>query len=178
MPDKDNHGYATRGPIPERSEARRRRNKPGDGVEVEIVDLMKTISKEVEIPVANEDWHPAVALLWESIPASGQSLHYEPSDWATAYIICETLSRELLPQFVGMRSTWNSDAEEMEQRPEFQTIPIKGGNLSSILKAFHVLMMTEGDRRRMRLELQRQGDTNDGAGATVIPIGEAKAGLL
>jgi hypothetical protein len=177
MAEQDNHGYATRGPIPERSAARRRRNKPGDGVEVEIVDLMEKISKEVEIPVAPEDWHPMARLLWEAIPASGQSLHYEPTDWVTAYIICETLSRELLPQFVGMRSTWNSDAEEMEQRPEFQTIPIKGGNLSSILKAFHVLMMTEGDRRRMRLELQRS-KPDDGEAATVIPIREAKAGLL
>jgi hypothetical protein len=59
-----------------------------------------------------------------------------------------------------------------------QTIPIKGGNLSSILKAFHVLMMTEGDRRRMRLELQRQKDGDVGEGATIIPIEQGKAGLL
>lgn len=170
-------GYATHGPIPERSEARRRRNKPAPDVEVEIVDLNSLIMRPVEIPVANEDWHPAVRMLWDSIPASGQAIHYEPTDWSIAYVICESLSRELLPQFVGMRNVFNTEAGEMETRPEFQTIPIKGGNLSSILKAFHVLMMTEGDRRRLRLELQRQG-ADEGKPAPVVPIRQAKANLL
>lgn len=165
------------GPIPVRSEERRRVNKPVEGVEIEKIDLTDLIQHPVEVPVADDDWHPMVKALWESIRSSGQSVHYEPSDWMVAMIICESLSRELKPQFVGFEHRFNKDAGEMEDRARFETIPIKGGNLSSILKAFHVLMLTEGDRRRMRLELSRQG-ADDGVKAPVVPIGQQRARLL
>lgn len=164
------------GPIPNRSTERRRRNKPVEGNETEIVDLTAMIAREVEIPVADQNWHPMAVRLWESLPKSGQCIHYEPSDWEIAYLICENISRELKPIFVGFKHVWNSEAEGFEDIPQMEKMPIKGGDLSAILKAFHVLMLTEGDRRRLRLELNRQGD--GGEIKPPIPIGTAKAGLL
>ena len=96
------------GPPPKRSEARRRRNK--DGVEVMKVDLDDAIAGEVEIPAPPEPmvdeetgeerggWHPIAEDLYMSLTKSGQALFYEPSDWATAYAMCEALSREFSPK--------------------------------------------------------------------------------
>lgn len=132
------------GPPPKRKAERRRRNK--DGGEVESVDLSQVLEHEVEIPVADPDWHP-VALQWyESLAKSGQALYYEPSDWGTAYLIAESLSRDLEEQVVGITEAGDKVYAE---------IPMKGASLSAYLKAMTALMVTEGDRRKSRLEIER-----------------------
>ena len=125
------------GPIPKRADERRRRNKV-DTTEVRMVG-------EVQVPPADEGWHKIAKDWYESLAESGQSKFYEPSDWATAYVVAESLSREMKSQFVGV----NDDG------PVFAKIPIKGGNLNAYLKAMQVLLVTEGDRRRLQLEIQR-----------------------
>lgn len=115
------------GPIPERSDRRRRTNIP------EGVQVTQAAGAEVVVPPdADETWH-AVATRWfDSLKTSGQSAFYEDSDWATAYLIAESMSREL---HTGE--------------------PPTGAALAAWLKAMASLMVTEGDRRRARLELER-----------------------
>ncbi|HEY9416870.1 MAG TPA: hypothetical protein VIQ30_19105 [Pseudonocardia sp.] len=82
-------------------------------------------------PEPDPDWH-AVAQAWfRSLAESGQSQFYEASDWATARYVAEGMSRNL-----------------------------DGGRFSAQLfaavnSAMSNLLVTEGDRRRVRLELQR-----------------------
>jgi hypothetical protein len=101
---------------------------------------------EVEVPPANSKWHPVAKRWFESLAGSGQSVFYEPSDWATAYVVAESMSRELKPQLVG-----HTD----DGKPIMAAMPPKGASLTAWLRAMTVLMATEGDRRRLRLELQR-----------------------
>lgn len=130
----------TRGPIPKRSIERRRRNKTGD------TETVSTLVDVVDVPEADKDWHAIARLWYDSLADSGQSVFYEPSDWATAYLIAESMSRDLSPQFVAVTERGDTVTE---------TIPLKGASLAAYLKAMSVLMVTEGDRRRMRLELER-----------------------
>lgn len=123
---------------------------------METVDLAETTSVEVEIPVADEDWHPVAVQWYESLPYSGQALFYEPSDWSTAYLIAESISRDLQPQVVGI-----TDSGQVVK----ETIPMKGASLSAYLKAMTALMVTEGDRRRSRLEIERANAKNDAKAA-------------
>jgi hypothetical protein len=118
------------------------------------------------VPDGDSDWHP-VALRWfESLAGSGQSVFYEPSDWATAYLIAESMSVELKPQPVVDKETGNV---------EWVRFPPKGASLAAWLKAMSSLMVTEGDRRRARLELERPTpDGEEGGDADVSWLDDAR----
>jgi hypothetical protein len=134
----------TRGPVGKRSEELRRRNKKpkpdkAGGADVDVA----------QIPEPLDTWH-AIAKQWYlSLEPSGQSEFYEPSDWAMAYLIAESISRDLKPQVVGIN--------EETGKPVKATIPLKGASLSAYLKAMTALLVSEGDRRRANIELQRGG---------------------
>lgn len=148
----------TRGPVPERTEQRRRRNKPATAVS------KAAATRDVPIPVADEAWHPIARRWFESLVVSGQRRWYEPSDWATAYLIAESISRDLSPQFVGVTASAGSE-------PIYEVIPLKGASLSAYLKAMGNLLATEGDRRRASVELQRGAVVDvdaDAADAAVV----------
>ncbi|MFB7495873.1 hypothetical protein ACFC09_14415 [Streptomyces sp. NPDC056161] len=78
------------GPIPKRSDQRRRRDKK-DGPE--LVKAPGGVAPAV--PPADEDLHPIAARWYASLGESGQSQFYEPSDWSMAVYLAEAMSRNL-----------------------------------------------------------------------------------
>ena len=115
----------TRGPVPKRTESRQRRN-------VSEVDVKRADGAEdVSQPVADPDWHPIASRLWESLGQSGQSRFYEPSDWAVAYSLMDDLSY------------YKASSKR------------SGQMLATIMSAMSSLLVTEGDRRRVQIELAR-----------------------
>lgn len=146
----------TRGPAPKRDAERRRTNEKA--LPTTTVDIAALAKEEVTIPEANGDWHPVAINWYESLPRSGQAVFYEPSDWATAYVLAETLSRELSPQPV-----MSTDPQTGEVTIEWIKMPIKGASLTAILKGMTALMVTEGDRRRLSIELERKRDLDEAA---------------
>lgn len=129
------------GPPPKRAAQRRRRNKSSEPESAPG-------AKPVGPPKANHLWHPIAKAWYNALGDSGQSRFYEPSDWATAAVIAEAISRDLKPQYVGMTETGKVVKE---------ALPIKGASLAAYLKGMTALMVTEGDRRRLRLELEKPG---------------------
>lgn len=174
------------GPPPARSETRRRTNSPeAEKLDVTKVPgaydpgtLASRVAEPIVVPELTgewdvdldettgeatpdqrERWHPLAQYLWESFTHSGQSLYYQPTDWALASFVCETISRELLPQIIGTRE-WETtefiDGSQVTTRrkePIWGPAPVKGATLSAIMKSATALMATEGDRRRLQLEL-------------------------
>ncbi len=132
-----------RGPQGKRPEELRRRNKD------KSVQTEGTASTDVVMPPAQEDWHPIAKQIYESLENSGQSEFYEPSDWAMAYMLAESISRDLEPQVVAV--------PERTGEPVFEKVPMKGASLSAYLKGFTALMVSEGDRRRAGIALERGG---------------------
>lgn len=158
-----------RGPVPKRSDARRRTNKLATpSGEVTAAPAAPVVS----IPEASEEWHPVAARLFEALKASGQSRFYEPSDWAVAYLMAESISLDLKPQFVGFAQTGRDETEA-----EFAVIPLKGASLSAYLKALGNLLATEGDRRRASIELHRGQVVDADEDASVTALDEYRAGL-
>lgn len=182
------------GPIPKRSEERRRTNKParpidrvaldgdiddlfGDGTpDPEVENRIQADDPDLLVPAekpeADDEWHPIVLDLYDSLSRSGQKIFYEASDWAVARVLCESLSRDLKAQWMNVGSAEEPDMRQIEQ-------PLKGANLSAYLKGFSVLGMTEGDRRRMSIELSRKPKL--GAGdlpAGVTDIATAREGMF
>jgi hypothetical protein len=147
-----------RGPAPKPQATRRRTNKPKNPV---VKAAKAPVSK---IPKANPDWHPIALEFFNSLSLSGQSEFYEASDWALAVLLAESISRDLMPQFVG----FTDSGELLHER-----IPMKGASLTAYLRAMTSLLVTEGDRRRVGLELQKGPQTDphaDRALATVTDI--------
>lgn len=135
----------TRGPVPKRTSQRRRTNAPTDGMEVTAAP------GAVEVPEPDEDpaWHP-IALEWyRSLSKSGQSKFYEPSDWQVARYVAQAMSVNL---------TAGRFSAQL---------------FAAVLSAMTNLLATEGDRRRLRLELERGATANpdgDRADATVTEL--------
>lgn len=149
-----------RGPVPKPTATRRRTNKPA----IPVKKAARKAPIKPKALKADSDWHPIALSLYESLARSGQSDGYEASDWAIAYLTCESISRDLAPQVVG----FTPSGEILRS-----TIPMKGASLAAYLKAFTSLLMTEGDRRRAGLELQKGVKVDpdgDRASATVTDI--------
>jgi hypothetical protein len=118
--------------IPKRSTERRRTNKV-PGLET------ATVTGKVRVPAADRDWHPIARDWYRSLRQSGQSRYYEPSDWQTARMLADSMSRMLL-------------ADDPN-----------ASMLNAIVQASRDLLTTEGQRRRLRLELTRETVTSDPA---------------
>ena len=128
---------ATRGPVPKRDAERRRRNKP------ETTGETVKIVGAVRVPAADKTWHPIARRWYLSLKRSGQAQFYEPSDWMTAKYTADLMSRLL-----------NDD------RPSAEMVKALNPLMASLLT-------TEGERRRVRMEIERQGESA-GAGVTVM----------
>lgn len=141
-----------RGPIPERSEARRRRNKDDgpalakapSGPPPELPDL----------PDPDPAWHDIATDWYLSLRESGQAVFYQPSDWAMARYAAELMSRLL-------------SSDRMPSGPLVAA-------LDSVMAR---LLTTEGDRRRARIELERRPAARQApAGVTAIADYRASIG--
>lgn len=128
----------SRGPIPNRSDdlARDRSRKGGDtGPEVKVGQM-----RPVRIPEADPDWHDIAVMIWDSLMESGQADFFQQSDWAYAYSLCDDVSHY---KSAG-RVNKHTGEFEAYRSPEM---------LKAIQSAMASLLMTEGERRRARVEL-------------------------
>lgn len=149
-----------RGKVPKRSDQRRRHTKKEDQPDT------PPAAAEVKAPDPDPDWHQVAKLWYESLADSGQSIYYEPSDWAMAYVLAESMSRDMNPQVVGI--------SERTGEAVVETIPLKGASLSAYLKGMTALLVSEADRRRASIELQRKPAPNPGdeEAATIARLDE------
>lgn len=117
----------TRGPVPKRSDQRIRRNVDEAGP-VEKLE----VTGEVEIPeLGIEDPHPFIEDFYNSLAESGQARYYEPSDWQFARWVCMAMNDFL------------------------KSAKPSAVMFQAINSALSDLLITEGERRRVRLEIER-----------------------
>jgi hypothetical protein len=116
------------GPVPKRSEERRRRNQEPGGIARTPTSTRPLAPTDW---IADATWHPLAADWFLSLYQSGQAIYYERSDLATARYVAEAMSRNLnAHKFSPMLFT-------------------------AVMQASTNLLATEGDRRRLRIELER-----------------------
>lgn len=114
------------GPIPKRSTERVRRNEDNGPVE------HLAVQGEVKVPeLGIVGAHPMIVDFWDSLKESGQTKYYEPSDW----------------QFARW-TLWFMNDLIWSEKPSAVM-------LQTINSALSDLLVTEGERRRVRLEIDR-----------------------
>lgn len=126
MPGKLGSG----GPVPKPAAQRRRKPRPSDNTTtVQVAPAGDPTALIERMP--SDEWHPIAKEWFTSLGRSGQAAFFEPSDWALARFGAMLMSEVA-----------------MSDRPSAQMVV-------SILQITSSLLSTEGDRRRLRLELAR-----------------------
>lgn len=114
------------GPVPKRSSERVRRNKPDVPIEkVEAIGLVEPPPLGLRKP------RKLIEDMYEAMKESAQSKYYEPSDWAFARITLALLDEQL-------------------KAPKANSQIV-----ATIMSNFGDLLVTEGERRRARMEIER-----------------------
>lgn len=124
-----------RGPIGKRDEERVRRNIPEVPTETVRVIGPVVIPELGDVSYEGET-HPLVTDMYESIKKSAATKYYEPTDWQFARLALFALNQELIASRL-----WGK--------------PVGAMKLTAINQMLSALLLTEGDRRRVRLEIER-----------------------
>jgi hypothetical protein len=98
------------------------------------------------VPLADSEWHPTAKKWYQALRFSGQSAWYEASDWMEAYVAAEVLSEMLDAEKLSamLFASWSSHTAR--------------------------LLVTEGDRRRVRIELEKAGKDDPDKAAGVASM--------
>lgn len=133
-----------RGPVPARSDQRRRRNA------IDPITRVASGGPAVDQPPLDFPAHPIAAEWYASLAQSAQSVFFEPSDWAAARLVTFDLTRHL-------------NAGRMSAQ-----------SFAAIWSAMGDLLTTEAARRRVRLEIDRTTrEQTDAAQAATITVMDA-----
>lgn len=117
------------GRTPKRSEERMGHRSKAEMAAVQKVPVQASV---VDQPPADPAWHQLARDWYESLAESGQAIFFEPSDWAAARYVAAIMTRNI------------------------EATRFNGQLFGSLWQAMNDLMTTEGSRRRLRLELERE----------------------
>ncbi|AGS82688.1 tail protein [Mycobacterium phage AnnaL29] len=129
----------TRGPIGKRDEERVRRNKDENPTDTVQVIGPVSIPELGDISHLGET-HPLITEMYDSIKTSAAVKYYEPTDWQFARMTLYMLNQELIAA-------------------QHNGKPVGAMKLTAINQMLSSLLLTEGDRRRVRLEVERNPGT-------------------
>ncbi|WP_454993034.1 phage terminase small subunit [Corynebacterium matruchotii] len=140
-----------RGPVPKRSDQRRRRNKSAADAPAVVVAMGQQVVKP---PTEDRAWHPYAKDWFRALKRSGQAQFYQESDWREAKLVAWLITQELSSP-TGARA----------------------GMMDVIFSRADALMTTEGARRRLRVELITPKVTDEAKEATVSIMEQYRADL-
>lgn len=141
----------TRGPVPKRSDEGHRTTRARKRGVSKVAAPVG--GGEFEVPEPDEEWHRIAKDLWAAALVSPQRKYYTATDWMVLYSLCDDLSYY---KSMGKRS---------------------GQMLASLNSMMTSLLLTEGDRRRVQIELEvRTEEELESAGvASMRAWAEARA---
>lgn len=175
-----------RGPAPKRAEERERRNIPGTGEAIQLTaEEMSTLPFDVELlvepPEPGEKWEPAAKALYEATLRDPARIWMGPADWAMHWLICESLSRDLAPQFVAVAEGGMDleTGEKISDRVVRERLPMKGASLAAYLKWCGLIGIGEASRLGLRREVTfNQEPRTELASVTELDVAPTREGFF
>lgn len=137
-----------RGPVPKPQAQRRRKNKP----EVPVTTVAAG-AVDSSAPRPDDTWHPRARQWFDALTSSGQAELYQASDWAQAMLTADMIS-----------------ALVSAEKPSAQMF-------AAVLQSSSSLLVTEGERRRLRLELARGPQVDEDEAASVAAMADYRRRL-
>lgn len=139
-----------RGPIGKRDEERVRRNTPDSPTDT--VQMIGTVAIPELGDISHQgETHQLILDMYQSIKDSAAVKFYEPTDWQFARLTLYTLNQELIAA-------------------QHNGKPVGAMKLTAINQMLSALLLTEGDRRRVRLEIERSSSDTPEGGAKVVSM--------
>lgn len=163
-----------RGPIPNLdSDLARPRARKGGGAAPEATEGERL---SVTIPEPYPEWDELSMMAYNSLLTSGQKEFFQDSDWAYAFILLDEFNayrrpipaRRMNKETHKFEDVYDDDGNQVFYRK------LSGQMFQTLMSALGALGMTEGDRRRMRIELKKRPT---GPSATVTAIESARRQL-
>jgi hypothetical protein len=182
---------ADKGPVPLRSEERRRTNEPAHPIWKLGPDQLAALPFQIDmsptpppLPTRSEgqawnDAHPdskwcqLVTDWYEAIKVDPMVAWMTSADWGALMVLLEDLDRELKPQVVGITpATYSTQLDEViGGEPVLATVPMKGAKMSAIVNFLKAFGIGEANRLRMQKEVQlfkEHATTVDAGGGDAI----------
>ena len=160
-----------RGPIRNRdADLARDRSRKGS----EYHEATKAKGNAAEPPEPNPDWTDVSMMLWEAAKDSGFKRFFQATDWAAAWLLVDeidtyrTKSPIMIPDPDNPKKriqATNDDGEPLF----YPHHKMSGQMFQTLWSALGSLGYTEGDRRRMGIELTNTED-EDGPDAQILSI--------
>ena len=135
------------GVIPMRSEELSRERDANRSGRPKLTKGKSVPSKPIAV---NLEWKPTVRQLYQAALKSGMREYYEATDWAYLYMLCDELNTLMV------------------QRDETGKMSV--GAYQAVMAALTNVGLTEGDRRRSRIELEKEEDLTAEADVQVAHI--------
>lgn len=124
----------SRGPIAKRSSERIGHSQGVFDVRNQITTIQHDFN--VVVPAPSEHWHDFATWWYKSLRVSGQSKYYENSDWMTAFVAADLLDQMCQAGYsAGLLAEWNQITSR--------------------------LLVTEADRRRVHVEIEKMAADPD-----------------
>ena len=143
-----------RGPIGEReSNLARPRERKGSDEQAAKRGLLKDIALDWQ---PDAEWTDFTLNVWKSASASGMADFYQDTDYAELWFICQELNRYSEP-----RTNTTTGELYYKQSPEM---------VKALLTGLSNLGFTEGDRRRIRVELDAPEPEVQSASVTALHL--------
>lgn len=112
--------------------------------------------KNVTIPDPDEDWSKVARMMWDAGLESGASEFYESTDYASLYLLCDQ---------IDYLYRTNKAGDSKPRSPEM---------FKAILSGLNDLLVSEGARRRLHVELIKPDPSDGAALAAVTALFEAE----
>jgi hypothetical protein len=138
-----------------------------------VEDVSNGVLLPTAPPKVNAKWHPIAKRLWDSFGSSGQVHWWQDTDWALAYSVCDDLSRYKRQEDAAEKTRriaedWDKSAASLKpaervargyskERPHVASYG-SAMKMKAIYDTMASLLVTESDRRRVRIELQMPVD--------------------
>lgn len=121
----------------------------------DFVDLPFDVELLVQPPDADDKWHPVAFDLYHAILRDPARVWMGPADWAILYLMCENLSRQLKPVYVGFAEGGidQDTGEKIAGHAIMEKVPLKGPEVASLLRFLMAIGVTEAGRMGLNREI-------------------------
>jgi hypothetical protein len=118
----------------------------------QLASLPFEVETLVEPPTADSTWHPAAKQIYDALLRDPARLWMGPAAWAVTWLMCETVSREMYPQAIGIVEGGidPETGDKISGHVAREKVPMKGTTINALLKWTAANGVHEAERLAIR----------------------------
>lgn len=139
-----------RAPVPD--DVRQRRNAPAvEQRKIDAGEFPEYVDTHPQPPEPNEKWHPVARKIYDGLLKDPARMFMTSGDWALNMLMIENISRDMMPQVVGVIPP-GPDGQPGDVVRD--VVAMNGARMASVLKWASLVGLTDGARRSIGLHIK------------------------